>query len=194
MNISRVSFKANYIGPMAFLTKSSNANGSAAIVPGSFVELDPKNNIDVDSIADVSANWGFFDSLAYDVFDDMERINKNLMRYKEDSKFYAMTLQQSNFEELEPEKVLGVTEVSKKDESTIKINYLQVDPSNTRNKASAKFKRLGTNFLNYIKNIYPNNDIYLRSTDSAKKFYKFNGFVKFKKNTNEYIYRVKPKV
>ena len=179
---------------MSFWAKSSDANGSATIVPGAFVELDPKNNIDVNSISDVSANWGFFDSLAYDVFDDMERINKNLIRYKEDSKFYAMTLQQSNFEELEPEKVLGVTEVSKKDESTIKINYLQVDPSNTRNKASAKFKRLGTNFLNYIKTIYPNDDIYLRSTDSAKKFYKFNGFVKFKKNTNEYIFRVKPKV
>ena len=32
-----------------------------------------------------------------------------------------------NLFELEPEKVLGVTEVSKKDESTIKINYLQVE-------------------------------------------------------------------
>ena len=119
----------------------------------------------------------------------MDSINKGYVINRDNAKFYAVTSQKDNFKVLDANKVLAVAEVAKTDESTININYLQVDPMQLRGAETAEFRHIGTAILNAIKDLYPFQDIYLRSTNSAKRFYKSQGFEKLKRNSNEFIFR-----
>ena len=134
MNINSVTFKANYVTQWQVLVKPTNKNDKPEYVSASFVELDPENENDLDTMYNLNLHWGFLETYAYQILDSMERIHKNLMRYNENSKFYALTLQHDKFEKLEPKKILAVTELTEdKDKNSISINYLQVDPNNVRN-------------------------------------------------------------
>ena len=187
MKINSISFKASYIKPADILLKPTDPNEAKKIIKGSFVELNPYDEKDLNSACELNEHWGFMETYAFQIFDSMERINRRFLSYNENSKFYALTLQENNFENIDHKKILGITEVVE-DEDKISINFLQVDPENTRKAPTAKYKHLGTMIIDTLKSIYEKSKIELRSTKSARKFYTAVGFVKKIPKTNEYIY------
>ena len=187
MKTNSISFKASYIQPGYIPIKTLDQKKEPKTIEGAFVELSPYSENDLDTMCDLNEHWGFLETYAFQIYDSMERINNKLLNYSENSKFYALTLQEDSFEKLDPKKILGITEVVEHDDK-ITINFLQVDPENKRNAPLAKYLHIGSRVIDSIKNIYEKTVIDLKSTKSARKFYTAVGFVKKSQNSNDYIY------
>lgn len=190
MKINSISFKASYIKPADILLKPTIPNEAKENIKGSFVELNPYNENDLNAACELNDYWGFMETYAFQIFDSMERINRRFLCYNENSKFYAITLQKNEFDNIDHKKILGITEIVESDDK-ISIKFLQVDPMNKWGEPFAKFKHIGTAIIDSLKSIYKKSSIELRSTNSAMKFYKAIGFTKKALKSSDFIYTPK---
>ena len=150
----------------------------------SIVKLDPKNSYDMNALDEISKYWDSIHNwiefcFADDIYKDALKTAKNNTKNKS---FLALTLQNSNFEHLEKDKILGLAEVvTDKSKKLHKISYLQAHPSHTRYGADRGFKRIGKRLMEFILKNYPM-DIELTSLDSLRSFYKKFGFRSLEEN------------
>ena len=89
-----------------------------------------------------------------------------------------MTKQDSDFDNLDDSKILGMAEINKEDKNSVELNYIQVDPEQTSLSQRAEYKNIGSKMLDLLKNKYADKVIKLRAdAGSVSEFYKKNGFV-----------------
>lgn len=147
------------------------------------VELDKNDDKDLKSLHNVSLLWSkekanFVPYLFSDFIKDNE--------FKPDvnaDHCLMLTLQGDNFENIEPEKVLGVSLFSEEDIEN-ELNWLQVQPKNTARfqPVNREYKNVGTAIVNYIQNVYEGKPIFVNSSNTAIDFYKKLGFESYDEN------------
>lgn len=147
-----------------------------------FVEFMPADSKDICVLGDIAQDFGG-DSFANNVY-----IHAKYFRNNEASRarFFGLTKQNSDYENLNPNKVLGVCEITKKSEHTNEIEYLQVHPRFVYPCGPRPIKRIGTAILDCIKEF--SNKITLRASYNSGKFYKKNDFTEINPEKRLYLW------
>ncbi len=153
------------------------------------VELDKNNENDLESLHNVSLLWNkecpnFVPYLFSDFIKDDE--------FKPDvnqDHCLILTLQDNNFENIDPQKILGVSLFSEEDNEN-ELNWLQVQPQNNSvySPANRTYKGVGQAIVSYIKNQYTGKQIFVNSSDAAINFYKKLGFETYDEKYPCYLY------
>lgn len=164
---NNISFRANFINP-GKIKKTSTCKD----IPASFVELKSKCYNDRMSLKGVVSLWGEGDTFAAGILDDLE---SSTYDYSTNKRYFALTLQRKQMDELIPKKILGLAEIIQ-GKGRIKIKYLQTDPQNNIHSSKRKFRGIGTAIIDSLKALFPQDEIILQTAESAREFYKFNGF------------------
>jgi len=141
------------------------------------VELDKNDVHDLTSLHNISLLWSkekanFVPYLFSDFIKDVE--------FKPDvnaDHCFVLTLQNENFQNIDPAKVLGVTLFSEEDIEN-ELNWLQVQPKNTSRMepVNRKYRNVGTAIVNYIRDNYDDKPIFVNSANTVIGFYKKLGF------------------
>lgn len=171
-----ISFKANYISSANVL---QNKNLKSYPQQVSFVELNPHDNYDVVSANCANLVWGG-KSRKQEYFGDEICHALNVMNHSNistrETRFFAITSQLDNFQNLISEKILALTQVIKCNDKTRYIEYLQVAPQYSYNATMPKYRHVGTAMLDSLKKLFCEEDIELDAVADAVKFYLKNGF------------------
>ena len=147
-----------------------------------FVEFMPADSKDVCVLGDIAQDFGG-DSFANNVY-----IHAKYFRNNDASRarFFGLTKQNSDYENLNPHNVLGVCEISKKAESSNEIEYLQVHPRYIYPCGPRAVKRIGTAILDCIKEF--SSRITLRASYNSGTFYKKNDFIEINPEKRLYLW------
>lgn len=166
-----VGFKAQFINKCNIQKYSSN---TCSFLPreASFIELDAKKWRDRRTLRKITKKWDY--SFATDIYRSQK--SKNNLR------IFALTEQKTNFEKLDVEKILGLTQIQELESNVHYIDYLQTKPAYTANNPDRKYKNIGRKILDNLKNIFRKETLKLSSLyeDGVIDFYTKNNF-KFEK-------------
>ncbi len=172
-----ISFGATYISS-ALVQKNDHKKDTKKDVEVSFIELDPKNKVDLEAVHGVCEKWNLKDSyldIRYLFF--MFCARRGFSKGAPNTKFYAITTQKDNFNNPKTDDMLAVAEVEELDKDKLELKFLHVEPKhNNDSDSNSRFKYVGTALLDSLKNISKNKNIVVDSALSAVEFYKKNGF------------------
>lgn len=183
-----ISFKANFIKPTTILT---NNNTPKTV---SFVRLDPESISDMNTMRTIANSWGKNKTFVTDIIQDMDDCTDFFEHMGK--KFFAITLQKDNFENLSSDNLLGLAEIIQSSADAVKLKYLQVHPEHTtktRKHKISEFKHIGTAIINALTEIFPNKIIRGEATTEALDFYLGYGFQKTGEKQVEFIANSKKK-
>lgn len=182
--INSINFKGTYIAP-ATVKKFNGENYTDKKV--ALVELSTDSDEDMRLMNELSYEWDHHLSFAADIRDKFSDYYVALDPSPKE-KFYVLTEQKKNFDNLDSLDVLATTQLKKIPEG-IYIDFLQVAPDyGARSTTTSPFKNVGSGFLDAVKSLYPKNNILLDPIESAINFYKKNGFKTLKR---QMIFRAK---
>ncbi len=175
--MNTVTFTSQFKKNMIIQTRDGSSNYCDKTV--SVVELDRKNNHDIDTMFAIGDNWSkqgfnYAQSILISAISDEDETD---WTDKLKEHYIAMTLQDDNFEKLDPKKVIGLSLLSEYNYDN-EINYLQVKPTNSYSKVGEKrkYKKIGTAMLDYMKSISEQKPIFVNSALEAVNFYTMNDF------------------
>lgn len=182
-----ISFKANYINSEIIL-KNDNVRHSPQKV--AFVELNPDCLSDAECVEQVANSWIDFekehDFFGYTIYNGLIR-NKSRLQRISGERFFALTSQLDDFHCLIPDKILGLAQVMESDKDTQYLEYLQVNPRNTKGALHPEFRHIGTAMLNSLKKVFVDKNITLDSVRYATNFYLKNGFKELGSNIDNEV-------
>lgn len=173
---NNISFKAQFISPATIkqLYQIKGMQDKAV----SFVELEARNINDRKAMQAVDRLWGEGDTFVAGMVGDVDyetlwggRIHR----------YFALTSQLRDFDKVVADKVLGMAEIVRNSDNLINLKYLQAHPDNLYYSFAKLYSGIGTAILNSIKLHFPTDDIILNTVESAREFYKMNGFKEFDK-------------
>lgn len=167
-----ISFKANLI-------QSVSVERMSKPFPASFVELDNTSKQDLNTLKKISRNWDNGRSFAWDVYSFFSSPYEE----GEQRRYFAITTQRQNFENLYEARVLGVAQMIDEKKCYL-LEFLQVDPETNFNSFYRTFKGVGAAMLTALKTLFNDKDILLKPADCfVRMFYEKQGF-EFLKETS----------
>ncbi|MCR5265686.1 MAG: GNAT family N-acetyltransferase [Cyanobacteria bacterium RUI128] len=141
--------------------------------PASFVELDPRNKNDVNSVSDAVYYWNndlYGSNIAYNLKWLSNNAQSNTFE-----KIYAITTQDKEFGQLNPDKIEALAQVFETNKR-VRLVYLQVNPELVYSYDTPEYKHVGKSMIDNLKDIYHDRSIILNPSSSAKRFYEKQGF------------------
>ena len=151
----------------------------------SIIELDKKNPDDMKALHDAAFSW----------YDNGGRYATNIYHKATDNTYlkdvtkehyFALTTQKNDFENVKPNKILGLMMFSETSNFDNEINYLEVNPSTNRSKHLIReYKNVGKALVDYVKRAYKEKSLFVFSDARVIKFYKKQGFFQMYKDTPE---------
>ena len=168
-----ISFGARYINS-AQVQKISYVNDFIGPVEVSCVELNPKNANDVNAVMDLVDMWD-----SNEKYEEIVGLNMYASSEDEltgDVRYYALTEQEDDFENLNPSDILALSQVNVKGGKDVELEYLQVKPEPRLIFSTHTIKRAGCAMLDSLKNIFKGFKITLFSNITATGFYEKNNF------------------
>lgn len=178
--MNNINFTGNYITSLNVLKK----NKYNEFVPHkvSLVEIDALNEKDIFALKEIERDWD--EPYTEIISDDAQMIFKNTEKNLF-HRFFVLTNQKDNFNNLLSDEVLAATEISSFPAAkNVNIDVLQVDPDNNYYSCYRNYKKIGSTFLDGIKNIFKGKEITVQSAPSALPFYLKNKFHRVSKNSN----------
>ena len=182
MQVHNITFGANYIKDASI--KKKNWKGFFEPYSVKMLEFNPKSKDDIKAVNDVVWPWGGFRSFSYEIAENMSDILEGLNR-SSSYKFYALTQQKKDFEQLNPKDILSLVQIIDNGKDRIKISFLETNPKYAYASKNSIFKHIGSAMLNAIESMFENRDFYINATDESIPFYEKCGYVKTVENTNE---------
>lgn len=170
----------NFTGQHISTTTILKYNGSNYCrFKANIVELSPYSEDDLQTLKNTSYYWqdnNAKDSLIKKMYRTALIFNNK--EYLEECcpKFYAITTQQDRFEKLNPEDILSVSQISEISKDLVEIDFFQVAPECEYGTFERKYKKTGSEMLNFIKKRYKDSILILSAIISAIPFYKKMGF------------------
>ena len=152
----------------------------------SFVELNPKDKNDVDSVVDAVKYWRN-DLYGHNIVSAMKQLAHN-KEQNPSEKIYAVVIQKDLLSKLNPEKIAALAQVYET-KKRVRLVYLQVNPDYIY--SNSEYKRIGSGMLNSLKTQYHDRSIILVPAASAVDFYKKQGFVDCNDGANRMIWNKK---
>lgn len=175
-----ISFQAKYMTTTTIKDRMNND------VQANFVELDPNSKDDQNALKKINKTWRKEHQallknkeiicgeayVANSLYSDFKTANKA----PETKTFYALTTQNDCFEKLNPQEVVGLTEVERKFVGEYEINYLQTRPNCTRLISDKPYSKVGKNLLKCIEEVLPFRMIEVAPILEISEFYENNGY------------------
>lgn len=177
--MNRISFKANYVNNAK--VRKLTANNEYKKIPAVVVELSIKSKEDLKTLEKVASRWALGDIYANDVY---ERFKVNAQEKPETPKerFFALTTQLKDYNELKPHKILGVAELYKYCEDKTEIEFLQADPKYQNPFIPREIVGIGYALVEELLNVIKDKEIVLFTTPKAKSLYEKFGFKNVESN------------
>jgi hypothetical protein len=150
----QINFKANYIDSVPLKHNKQ----------GAFIEINPNSDKDLLAVKKVAEAWStkFTEGIFYGLYGCHNTSDNK-------TKFFAITGQVDNLEELNPSAILAIMETHHISNRQIKINLLQVNPLN-------KKEGIGTSMINCLKGVTSCKEILTHPVEDAMNFYYKLGF------------------
>ena len=169
-----ISFHAHKISNVVI--KRLNYKSDATDYNASFVELNTSSKEDLVALKKIGRTWEKGGSYAADIY-DMFSYDYLCSETFNNTRYFALTTQKQDFENLDAYKILGVVSVSEKYKDRRIIQRLQVEPSNTHYSPIKKFKGIGSSIVKTLQNMFKDRDLEV-VPDSIKNefFYEKLGF------------------
>lgn len=139
----------------------------------SIVKIDGTNEADVKAVGKAVTKWK---DAAYAQSIQCV-LNSIFARFiePEERTVFAITTQNKNHGKLKNKKILALAEVNTSKDSTINLDYLQVNPDYIHTAKSRKYKGIGSCMLNFLKQTFQK-PITLQSDFHVTNFYTKNKF------------------
>ena len=151
----------------------------------SCIKIDPYNEGDINALKDVAEFWEY-EKLTTNIYYAACAM-KNESKYYKHNQIFALTKQDSGFDNLDSNKILGLVQVSPFEDNSLFIERIEVMPeivsANER-----ELKGLGTAIINYLKTITDKISCFPSNTEPVKNFYYKNGFKEFMQGTNLFVW------
>ena len=139
---SNLNFQAKRI-KRAPIYKLNGEKGAGYIpITGSIIEIDTKRTKDMDAVELAISKWGEEDSYGKHIIRDAKESRKTGST-SNNGKILVITLQQDNFNNLESDKILGLSEITDCGKNKIEINFLQVRPDIAGKKEGKQYINIG---------------------------------------------------
>lgn len=170
--MSRINFTGTFINTIPVIKRSDNGKQKVDV---SFVELDVNNNKDMDALENIANNWGD-ESYADMVYEDM---TEGYWGYSNDiiEHTYVLTTQHENFDEMNPDEILGVT-LFKETREKSKLELLQTNPKYIKkDNPNSEYNGIGSAIIDSLKSLHGKKPIECFAVKDAIDFYEKNGFV-----------------
>ena len=169
-----ISFKAKLIGSTT-IQCYNNKKKAYEDCNVSFIRFSKHSKSDLMAVQKVSKMWQPQDKYAKNIAKNFcYEYSKKYNQYYNDN-FFALTLQDCNYENVDPTKVLGMAEALKK-RKTFYLDFLQTNPKYKYGDKKRKYKNIGTAIIESLKNIKRIKSIILIPNNFAVKFYEKCGF------------------
>ena len=183
MNINippTLSFQAHPMKYRPTVMKLNNEDKNYRQEQVSMVEIDLDNKNDIKTLSNLSENWTNA-NLVTSLYSEAKEMSEE-DEYRLDYRFYAITSQNDDFENLDPEKILSVCEIeTSEDDDSAFIEYIQSHPDSS-SKIYPEYKRGASAMLDGLKYYYDNIRLYAIPTKDVLNFYKRNDFYPCCKN------------
>lgn len=184
MQVQNVSFGARYVKSATILKKNKKLDKFNVAL----VELNPTDIKDIACISKLCFEWGGIKTLTKAIMNNMNNI------YFEEStrdsdRFFVITQQKSNYENLNTEDILSVAETSCIDDKIVCIDLLETNFKESHSALNANFKHIGTSMVNNIKTLFSGKDILIETPEKNEPFYTKLGFEKIKGGINRMLYK-----
>ncbi len=187
MNISGkfgINYKAQFLTNVT-VQKYDNKSKEYSDKHASFVEVDPKDKNDLRSVRHAVENWNM-DLYGMNISNSM-----NSLRWSTDKKlsdkFFAITTQDNNFEELNPDKIKALAHVFETNKR-VDVVHLQVNPDLIYAITPPDYKHVGKGMIDCLKDKYNDKSISLISSPTATQFYVKQGFEKITDAENRLVW------
>ena len=180
MNISfinHINFQAHKMDFKPRVLKRDDTTGEYRPEEVSMVEIDLMNPKDLEVLDELDDNWYndnymFQSNFIHDINSFAIDSAKHMKSYGKNYKFYAITTQKNDFENLKPEGVLSVCNVKLMDEM-INLRYIQSNPESAY-ESCPTYNKCGTALVDGLKHYYKGIEVY--HTEDAAPFYEVNEF------------------
>ena len=175
MHISSITFKACHLGNINIDKKQAKQISQQEVA---LVQLNPNNSKDLDSVMALILPWGGFDSYTLDITNDMHNIFTGGYINKNNPKFLAITTQKDNFETLESEKILGITEITEPKDDVLKIDFIETEPNSRFKTQDRQYIHIGKSLVRTIIELTDRTYIITNAIKENINFFKGLGFKK----------------
>lgn len=142
-------------------------------VEASFVEINPMDRRDRDSVNDAVFSWKN-DLYGFHISNTMEKMAVSFDDTSSD-KIYAITTQNDRYWKLNPDSIKALAHVFET-QKRVRVVFLQVDPGLVYAKSNPNYKHVGKGMIDSLKEKYNDRSITLISSNTATKFYEKQGF------------------
>ena len=165
----------NFKGTFITCTDIKRANKNSSPVKVSAVRINPYDKRDLKALKEVHDLWD--GQFSKKIYKDAIRVIKEELP-PEDYKFFILTKQHTNFDNLVPDDILAEAQIvlNHPNQNSVYLDYMQVEPQNMYESEYRVYKGIGSAFLDFFKKMYKGKNIHLRSLISTQDFYKINGF------------------
>ena len=150
-----------------------------------FVQIFPENQQDFEALGNIAKHWDK-DKFARNAYHAACEI-RNQNSYYAAHKIYALTSQAGNYEDLDPDKILGVAHVVPFSKDHMCLKHLQVKPSYIYS-SNPEYKGIGTAIIKSLKILCNKISLTSSSEKSVKNFYKKNGFKEIMPDVNGFTW------
>ena len=140
----------------------------------SLVEIDLGNKDDIKALGKISNDWAcaMLVGNIYSEAKEMSEIEDDLLDYR----FFVLTSQKDNFENLDPDKILSICEVEESnDGNDAFVEYIEANPDCMLT-VFPEYKRVGSALLDGLKYYYNKISLYSIPTEDVLDFYDRNDF------------------
>ena len=170
-----ISFKAHYINNINIKKLAQNKEYKDS--PVSFIELDINSASDLNALAKLKEIWGKEAKFATKICNAFEDYHYKARRDKT-QRFYALTNQQGNYQNIDSNKILGITSIYKDNDNGdyFEIINLQTNPKYRHGLENREIKHVGEAIIQSLKEIFNKDLIFLYSSEAGKPLYKKMGF------------------
>ncbi|MCR5266586.1 MAG: hypothetical protein K6E29_08365 [Cyanobacteria bacterium RUI128] len=182
-----INFTANHLRYVNIAKRSAEGYKPCR---ASLVEMKSSNPGDVNAIDSTAEQWE--DSLTAFVSSDMKKAARK--KPKDNFHVYAITTQKKDFDNINPEQILGVAHITENANGLgHKIEVLQTNPEymfDRSTTAKREYKNVGKGLISFIKENFNDKPLYLYPTKDAVKFYEKQGFSSEKVLDSRYMFYV----
>ena len=162
-----VNFKANYISNPN-IKKLSPVTKEFVSHEVSFVEINPRLKDDIKALKKMANLWGEDSVFASTIFYFAKKDPRK--------RTFLLTDQKDSFEKLEPQKILGITQLDKEIAGECCIKYLETKPDFQYCNDEREYKKIGSNILKGLKKVFHNKTLTVDYIFDRVDFYLHNGF------------------
>ena len=173
--MNQISFTARFVKNTT-VKKLDKATGDYKDKKVAIVELDQKDEKDLDSLSKISKNWNINGGVFVGcIYGDAKKNKLPEDVIKEH--YYAITTQRGGYKNLNPKKVLGLNMFSEMNAPYDDLTWLETKPTTSVKISSArKYKNIGSAMIDFLTKEYSQKPIHVYSAEDAIMFYRNNGF------------------